>query len=148
MIRTATLADLPLLTPLFDGYRQFYSVASDVCLAESFLRERLTRDDSVLLLATDDIGRGTGFAQLFPVFSSIAAARTYILNDLFVAPGCRRAGVGRALLGCAEAEARRRGAVRMTLSTHHTNGAAQAMYRGAGWQRDETFAVFHRTLLA
>lgn len=144
--RLASLADLPLLVPLFDAYRQFYGRASDRALAERFLHERLSQGDAVLLLALSSAGQGLGLAQLFPSFSSVAAARIFVLNDLFVTPEARRRGVGRMLLGLAEDEARRRGALRMTLSTQHANMHAQALYRSAGWQRDEAFAVYHRVL--
>jgi hypothetical protein len=33
--RIATLADLDVIAPLFDGYRQFYDQAPDLALAES-----------------------------------------------------------------------------------------------------------------
>jgi hypothetical protein len=38
-VRRATLADLELIVPLFDAYRQFYELAQDLPLAREFLRE-------------------------------------------------------------------------------------------------------------
>ena len=49
-------------------------------------------------------------------------------------PGARRAGVGRALLGAAIAEARARGAVRALLEVGKKNAAAIALYRDFGFR--------------
>ena len=70
-IRKAGLPDLELVAPLFDGYRQFYSQPSDLPRAKGFLRERLERGDSVILLAVEN-DRGLGFTQLYPLLSSIS----------------------------------------------------------------------------
>lgn len=39
----ADTSHLPVLAPLFDGYRQFYQQSSDLNLAEQFLGERLSQ---------------------------------------------------------------------------------------------------------
>jgi GNAT superfamily N-acetyltransferase len=143
-VRPAVLADLPVLAPLFDGYRQFYGRASDVAAAESFLRERFDHRESVIFLA-HAAGAPVGFTQLYPSFSSISLARTFILNDLFVVPGQRRTGVGSALLHAATEHARSRGAVRVTLNTDIRNTAAQAVYEARGWKRDREYFVYHFT---
>ncbi|MFT3896812.1 MAG: GNAT family N-acetyltransferase [Thermomonas sp.] len=138
-IRRASLDDLDAVAPLFADYRVFYAQAHDVAMARAFLRERLERGESVVLLATLADGAPAGFTQLYPMFSSVRAARTWILNDLFVAPSARRRGVANALLDAATAFARAEGAVRLELETTHDNAAAQALYRAAGWEsHDDT----------
>lgn len=144
-VRPATLADLDALAPLFDAYRVFYAQPSDPARARHFLRERLERGESEVLLAFDG-ARAVGFTQLYPMFTSVSTARLYVLNDLFVAPEGRRRGAGRALLAAAAAHARTRGAVRLVLSTARTNVAGQALYESAGWQRDDAFLVYELAL--
>src|SRR5580692_4043751 len=100
-VRQATIFDLELLVPLYDAYRQFYRQPSDPALARRFLLERFQHNESTIFLATKD-GAGVGFTQLFPSFSSVSAARIFILNDLFVSPEARRQKVGSLLLGAAE----------------------------------------------
>ncbi len=134
-IRLASLDDLPHLVPLYDGYRQFYRQRSDPRLAERFLRDRLTRGDSVIFLAEDDSGP-LGFTQLYPIFSSISAGPAWLLNDLFVAPGARMGGVGRALLERARVHGLATGARWLSLSTEQTNVTAQRLYETLGWVRD------------
>ena len=136
-IRRASAADLDALVPLFDAYRVFYAQPSDPVRARDFLAERLANRESAVLVAE----RGpsaVGFTQLYPVFSSVRTARTWLLNDLFVVEGARRGGVARALLDAAAAFAREQGAAGLMLETTRDNAPARALYRAAGWHEDET----------
>jgi GNAT superfamily N-acetyltransferase len=141
-IHLAALADLETLVPLFDGYRQFYRQAADPERARSFLAERLAHHESEILLAQDEIGAGLGFTQLYPLFSSVRAVRTYLLNDLFVAAPARRGGVAKALLIAAADHARHLGAAGLSLSTALDNLPAQALYESLGWQREQGFCEY------
>jgi GNAT superfamily N-acetyltransferase len=144
-LRQASTADLDALVPLFDAYRGFYGHPTAPGPARHFLRERLERGESVILLAFEG-DAAVGFTQLYPSFSSGAMARILILNDLFVAPEARRHGVGAALLLAAAEYARTAGAVRLTLSTAVTNTVAQSVYQRLGWKRDTAFFVYHLDL--
>ena len=136
-IRRASPADLDALVPLFDAYRVFYAQPSDPVRARDFLEARLAKNESTVLVAE----RGPsaiGFTQLYPIFSSVRTARTWLLNDLFVAEGARRGGVARALLDAAAAFARAQGAAGLVLETTRDNAPARALYRAAGWHEDQT----------
>ncbi len=130
-------ADLDALALLFDAYRQFYGQPSDVPRARDWLRERLRFGESVVLVATLD-GKAVGFTQLYPMYSSVRTARTWILNDLYVDAAARRKGVARALLDAATRFAREDGAAGISLETTQDNAAARALYRAAGWNEDQT----------
>jgi ribosomal protein S18 acetylase RimI-like enzyme len=148
-VRRARLADVEVVAPLFDAYRQFYGAASDPAAAREFLTRRLSRDESVILLATAEArdgggARAAGFAQLYPAFSSVALGRTVVLNDLFVVPDCRRLGVARRLVVESVEHARRVGAVRIELATQHTNRNALALYESEGFVRDTEFVHLSR----
>ncbi|HLK68169.1 MAG TPA: GNAT family N-acetyltransferase [Bryobacteraceae bacterium] len=144
-VRQGTAGDLELLVPLFDAYRQFYRQPSDPERARRFLSEHFEHRSSVIFLAFQS-GVAIGFTQLYPSFSSLSMARTFILNDLFVSPEARRSGTGEALLTAAANYARQSGAVRLTLSTELTNTTAQSLYEKAGWKRDTAFYVYQLTL--
>lgn len=144
-LRRATLADLPLLVPLFDAYRQFYGQPSDPPRAERFLRGRLAGDESVIYLA-EHHATAVGFVQLYPSFWSVAACRSWILNDLFVSPAHRGTGAGKALMNRARAHALETGAGGLSLATQRTNLAAQRLYESLGWKRDEEFYHYELSL--
>ncbi len=115
------------MVPLFDAYRQFYRQKPDPELARAFLSDRFRNRESVVFLALGAEGDALGFTQLYPSFSSGAARRIFILNDLFVTQEARRRGVARALLQAAADFARAEGAVRLTLSTALDNSMAQSL---------------------
>ena len=136
-VRQATLEDVDALVPLFDAYRQFYGQSSDVPRARDWLRSRLRVGESVVLLARRG-GAMLGFVQLYPMFSSVRTAKTWILNDLYVDANARRGGIARSLLDAAAKFAREDGAAGISLETTQDNAAARALYRAAGWNEDAT----------
>ena len=145
IVHRATVADLELVAPLFDAYRQFYAAPPDLEACRAFLRERIERDESVVFIATLE-GRGVGFTQLYPSFTSIGLNRAWILNDLYVDASARRLGVGRMLLNAAKEFAVEKGAAWLELATTKDNHAAQALYRSLGYELDEEFEHFKLTL--
>jgi ribosomal protein S18 acetylase RimI-like enzyme len=141
-IRRAHAADVDLLAPLFDAYRQFYGRDADLDLAHHYLAERLRGAESVIFLAVrQQEGRATacGFTQLYPFFSSLSCRPVWILSDLYVAPEVRRTGTGRHLMEAAHAFARESGAATVELDTAHENTPAQALYESLGYRRDLEF---------
>jgi ribosomal protein S18 acetylase RimI-like enzyme len=134
-LRRATLDDVDAVAPLFDAYRRFYAQPGDLPRARDFLRERIGRGESAVLVAELD-GAVAGFTQLYPMFSSVRMARIWILNDLFVAESARRRGVAQALLDGAARFARDQGAAGLMLETSRENAPARALYRAAGWSED------------
>ena len=144
--RQASVADIEALVALFDAYRVFYGKPSDPALARGFLLERFQHNQSVIFLALQRDGSAVGFTQLYPSFSSVSATRTFILNDLFVAPAARRTGVAAQLLGAAADYWRAVGAIRLSLSTAVSNESAQALYVSEGWVLDADFHAYSLSL--
>jgi ribosomal protein S18 acetylase RimI-like enzyme len=143
--RRATLDDLDALAPLFDAYRRFYEQPGDIALASAFLHARLERGESTILVAEAD-AQVLGFCQLYPSWCSVAAARIFVLYDLFVDEGVRRSGVGRALMLAARDFGHAAGAARLDLSTARTNTRAQALYESLGWRRDDVYLTYNLSL--
>lgn len=148
-IYQAELKDLDKAAALFNQYRQFYKREDDLNGAEEYIRERLTRGDSVMYLADYNSG-GTlvtaGFLQLYPSFSSLSMTSLWILNDLYVDSEYRGLGIGRKLLHQAQAHALQTGAKGLTLSTQLHNVTAQQLYASAGYVQDEEFAYYYLDL--
>lgn len=143
-VRTADADDLEAVAALFDQYRTFYGKPADIDLARAFIGERMHKAESVILVADIPTGPLAGFVQLYPSFSSVSAARIYVLNDLFVGRAHRCRGVGRLLLEAAHRFAQQAGAHGLSLSTAISNHPAQALYESLAWVRDREF--LHYTL--
>ena len=143
---SATHENLSALAELFDGYRVFYKQQSDRQGAEAFLTERLNQKDSVIFIALTPQGQAMGFVQLYPSFTSVGMKRILILNDLYVAPDCRRQRVAQALIEHTHRYAIKSHAHKVTLMTAVDNGEAQSLYEKCGYQLDEAFKHYNFVL--
>jgi ribosomal protein S18 acetylase RimI-like enzyme len=142
-IRTAAAADVPRFLRLFVAYRRFYHLPPRQQESARFLRARLRRGEALVLLAEAGARRSiTGFALIYPTFSSLRLAPAWVLNDLFVAPRYRRHGVARALLTELSARAEASGVAVVSLSTEHGNERARPLYESLGYEQDTAFAHY------
>src|SRR4051812_7549201 len=115
-VSQADISSIDDLVILFDGYRQFYNRESAVDSARTFLSARINNKESVIFIAYLD-NKPAGFTQLYPSFSSLSLSRTFILNDLYVAPDARRNAVASKLMNAAKEYVKSVGAIKLTLST-------------------------------
>ncbi|HEX7988475.1 MAG TPA: GNAT family N-acetyltransferase [Duganella sp.] len=145
-IEIANIFDIDAAAVLFNEYRVFYGKPSDPEAAKRFLSERMIHQQSVILLARDEAGTNVGFAQLYPIYSSVSMRKKFILNDLYVVPQARGTGRGKALLDKAKVVAREYGALALTLSTAVDNESAQQLYRSNGWELDKDYLTFEFSL--
>jgi GNAT superfamily N-acetyltransferase len=84
-----------------------------------------------VLLAEHD-GSAAGFAFYFETFSSFQGGPCLWLDDLFVLPSSRGAGVGKALLAELARVAVRRGCARIDWTVEMSNTRAIRFYRARG----------------
>ena len=139
IIRRATTADLNQLAQLFDAYRQFYEQAPDVALANTFIANRINKQESAIFVAENTEKQLIGFCQIYPSFCSVMAAKIGVFYDLFVDSTARKTGAGRSLILAAHDYAAKNDMARLDLSTAKNNLKAQALYESLGWVRDEIF---------
>ena len=147
-VTRATAADVAAIAPLFDAYRQFYQRPADADGAHRFLADRIANDQSVVFFChpPNERGKAVGFTQLYPIFSSLSMARTWVLNDLFVAPESRQHGLARLLLSAADEHARKTGAIGIALETNHNNREAQALYDSFGYEAADDTKHYWRSV--
>jgi ribosomal protein S18 acetylase RimI-like enzyme len=138
--------DLNQVAQLFDAYRQFYEERSDINLAQQYISERISKNESVILVAENGEGNLVGFCQLYPTFCSVMAKPIYVLYDLFVGPAARGQGVAKQLLDAAVVLGKETGKARLDLSTAKTNLKAQSVYEANGWERDLEFFTYSYTI--
>ncbi|MGW3625342.1 N-acetyltransferase family protein [Streptomyces sp. NPDC000880] len=94
------------------------------------LRHRLPED---FLVAEDADGTVIGYIRLIPPTPLACNQHVRQIQGLAVADRARGRGTGRALLRAAFAEARRQGAVRITLRVLGHNRPARALYESEGF---------------
>ncbi|MDH3214684.1 MAG: GNAT family N-acetyltransferase [Candidatus Krumholzibacteria bacterium] len=127
---------------LFDQYRMFYGLPSNMSRAREFIHDRMEKGDSIIFLAQAKIeGRAValGFTQLYPSYSSVSMQRLWILNDLYVDQRSRNRGVGRALIDRACKLAIDTGAKGLILETAIDNRVAKRLYEEYGFAKDAKF---------
>lgn len=130
--------ELERLLPAIADYQRFYEVENidDERNRAFFARFLSPSDDGAILVARSD-GEVRGYACLYWHLSSLAAAETVLMNDLFVVEDARGEGVGRALIEASTAIARQRGAAWLEWCTAPDNKRAQALYDSTGAAKSE-----------
>ena len=146
-IERATFGELPRLSKLFDGYRRFYRMKSDISGAREFLAARLRHKDSIILVAWVGDESIVGFVQLYPAFSSVRMGPIWILNDLYVQRDWRGQGVGKRLMEEARVRAVQNECIALELATEKTNTHAKRLYEKLGYSLDETFDHYELALI-
>ena len=137
-LHTVGEEELDELLPLMRAYCDFYGASpSDedlLALARSLIAD--PEGEGIQILARDE-GRAVGFATVFWTWSTLRAARTGVMNDLFVDPAARGKGIAEALIGECVERCRARGARSLGWQTAKDNHRAQAVYERAGAAREE-----------
>jgi GNAT superfamily N-acetyltransferase len=143
-IRPATREDVPLLLELIgelaDYERLRHELVADVALLERHLFGERPVAEAVLAQVE---GEAVGYALFFATFSTFLGRPGIWLEDLFVRPARRGAGVGRALLEHVARLAVARGCGRLEWSALDWNEPALAFYRGLGARRMDEWQL-HR----
>jgi len=142
-IRRAQTEDIQELAILFDKYRVFYSKESNIEVANSFLKERLKKQESVIFVHEDNSGEITGFVQLYPLFSSTQMQRLWLLNDLYVAPEFRGQGISIKLIDRSKILCKETNACGLMLETEKSNKIGNKLYPRTGFQRDDEHHFYH-----
>jgi GNAT superfamily N-acetyltransferase len=98
-IRDATQGDVPLILSFVRELAEYERLAHEVVATEEELRESLfgVRRYAEVLIAEHD-GTPAGFALFFHNFSTFLGKPGIYLEDLYVKPAFRGAGVGKKLL--------------------------------------------------
>lgn len=135
-VKQAEIENLKEISELFNSYRVFYQQDSDLDLAVSFISDRLTNKDSVIFYSYDENGNALGFTQLYPMFSSVSAQASWVLNDLYVSPSARRLGVAKKLMEAAKLYAIETQSKGIALETSKDNLKAQSLYESLGYKKE------------
>ena len=142
-IRSATLADLPLIAQFIRDLAEYERLAHEVRFDEAVLGERLfgTRPYAEVLIGEVD-GGPQGFALFFHNFSTFEGRPGIYLEDLFVRPEARGSGLGKALLKRLAALAVERDCARLEWWVLDWNEPAIQFYKKLGAKPMEEWTTF------
>jgi GNAT superfamily N-acetyltransferase len=129
-IRALAAKDKAAWLPLFKGYIAFYkaTVADDIIEATWRRMIEGAPDFHIGLVAVNDDDRPIGIAHILFHRSTWSATHYCYLEDLFVEPTLRAAGIGRALIEAVYREADARGCSRTYWMTQEFNYRARGLY--------------------
>jgi GNAT superfamily N-acetyltransferase len=145
-IDRATETDVPLILSLIQQLAEYERLRRDVVATEDTLRESLFGSSPAAEVAIARLGdEPAGFAVWFYTYSTFLARPGLYLEDLFVLPGARRRGVGRALLAYLARIGVARKCGRMEWSVLDWNELAIAFYRRIGAKPMDEWTVFRLT---
>ena len=143
-IRQAVEADVPLVAALIRELAEFERLLHEVTLTEAALRDALfgERPYAEVAIAEDERELPLGFALFFHTYSTFLGRPGLYLEDLFVRPRHRGAGVGSALLRHLARLAERRGCARLEWAVLDWNEAAIDFYRRLGARPNAGWTVY------
>jgi GNAT superfamily N-acetyltransferase len=132
-IRTATPSDIPTVLSLLRELAAYEGKLDCVRIDERLLAEHAFSERACIgvLLGLLD-GNAVSYAIFFPHFGSYRGRPWLYLEDLYVQPGARGAGVGRAMMAHLASLTLQRGWAGMAWSVLDWNERAFAFYRGLG----------------
>jgi GNAT superfamily N-acetyltransferase len=132
-IRAVAPEDVPALMTLVLELAEYERLADEVHSTEALFERALfgERPSADALIAEHD-GQLAGYALFYPTFSSFLAIQGIWLEDIYVRPAHRKAGIGRALLASVAAGLRKGGGERLEWAALDWNELALDFYRGLG----------------
>jgi GNAT superfamily N-acetyltransferase len=145
-IRPAQATDVSVVAELIRQLARFEKLEHQVVMTEELLMAGLfgARPYAEAVLAEED-GQPVGLALFFHNFSTFLARPGMYLEDLFVLPGHRGRGVGRALLAHLAQLAVERGCGRLEWAVLNWNQEAIGFYERLGARPNSEWTVYRLT---
>lgn len=145
MIRAATAEDVPAIHGMIRELADYERALEHAKATEEQLRGALFDDHpaAFALVAQDDgTGETVGFALWFRNFSTWTGTHGIYLEDLYVRPGARGGGHGRALLAALAAICEDRGYQRLEWAVLDWNEPSIGFYKSLGAEHQREWHVF------
>ena len=145
-VRPGTSSDVPLILTFIRELAEYEKLAPAVVATEDQLRSALfgQRPFAEVVIANLD-ATPVGFALFFPNYSTFLGRPGMYLEDLFVRPAARGAGVGRELLKYLARLTVERGWGRLEWSVLDWNEPSIGFYRRMGAMPMDEWTVFRLT---
>ena len=145
-LRFAVPEDVPVVLDLIRALADFERLADHCVATEELLRAHLFETPAYAeVIIAQRQNEAVGFALFFHTFSTFLARPGIYLEDLFVRPGWRGRGVGRALLQRLARLAVERGCGRLEWAVLDWNDDAIRFYRRLGAEPLDDWTTFRLT---
>jgi GNAT superfamily N-acetyltransferase len=131
-IRPARPGDAAVLAEMANDLNEHVGIHTRPFTTERVRQDVFGPEPVVTPLVAELDGRVVGYAWFAMGYNTDFAGRSMWLHDLFVTPGLRGRGIGRALLAEVAAAAVRGGAVSVEWGVQVHNADALKFYRGLG----------------
>lgn len=147
MIRSAVVSDVPVIHAMIRELAEYEKVPHEARATEEQLREALfgERPAAFAHLAETEEGEAVGFSLWFLSFSTWRGVHGIYLEDLYVRPGVRGGGHGKALLRELARICRERGYERLEWSVLKWNEPTIAFYEALGARPQDEWSVYRLT---
>ncbi|MFD6974474.1 GNAT family N-acetyltransferase [Streptomyces sp. NPDC059979] len=147
MIRSAEVTDVPVVHAMVRELAEYEKVPDEARATEEQLREALfgARPAVFAHIAETDDGEVVGFAVWFLSFSTWRGEHGIYLEDLYVRPGARGGGHGKALLRELARTCVERGYERLEWSVLRWNTPSIDFYEAVGARPQEEWSVYRLT---
>ncbi|MFE4216481.1 GNAT family N-acetyltransferase [Streptomyces sp. NPDC056844] len=148
MIRVATPEDVPALHAMVRELAEYEKALDEVKATEQQLREALFGERPAAyahVAVADDDGEVVGFALWFLNFSTWRGVHGVYLEDLYVRPGRRGGGYGKALLRELARICVQSGYGRLEWSVLNWNAPSIAFYESLGARPQDEWTVYRLT---
>ncbi|ARE75883.1 GNAT family N-acetyltransferase [Streptomyces sp. Sge12] len=147
MIRSAEVTDVPAIRAMIRELAEYEKVPHEARATEEQLREALfgARPAVFAHVAETEEGEVVGFALWFLSFSTWRGVHGIYLEDLYVRPGVRGGGHGKALLRELARTCVEQGYERLEWSVLKWNAPTIAFYEALGARPQEEWDVYRLT---
>ncbi|MCX5297531.1 GNAT family N-acetyltransferase [Streptomyces sp. NBC_00193] len=147
MIRSAVVSDVPVIHAMIRELAEHEKVPHEARATEEQLREALfgERPAAFAHLAVTEEGEVVGFSLWFLSFSTWRGVHGIYLEDLYVRPGVRGGGHGKALLRELARICVERGYERLEWSVLKWNEPTIAFYEALGARPQDEWSVYRLT---
>ena len=143
--RFATKEDCSLILDFIRRLAEYEKMENEVVATEELLYEEIFEKKKAEVVFALDDGKEVGFALYFHNFSTFLGRSGIYLEDLFVLPGYRGKGHGKALLKKLAGFAKERGCGRLEWSCLDWNTPSIDFYLSLGAKKMEDWSVYRVT---
>lgn len=137
-IRRARASDAAIVARLANALNRHEGLPPRLFTTARMRRDAFGPRRAFRVLVAEAGGRIVGYASFLSGYNSDVAAREIWLLDLFVVPGWRSRGVGRALIGAVAGETVRRGLAWLEWGVRGSNTRALRFYHRLGARVSDT----------